>query len=118
MKTTTKHFELFKDECRYWQKEFELSHVRLDFFFKDINNDLANCAFYTNDQIAEITLNIKSDKDDNTTVEKIIKRSAKHEMIEVLIGELRSLVSSPYVTRDEMFAANHRLVGRLEKLIK
>jgi len=116
MRTTTKDFELFVNECEYWEKRFELNGWDIDYYHKKCENDNA---------IAEVSIDLKA-RSASVTFNKLIsnelkfniKQTAKHEMIHCLIGVLSELGSSRYVTEDELIIAEEELVRKLEKIIK
>ena len=118
MKTTLKQFELFKKWCRYYVKKFPVNGWRVDFFLKDIEgaqaqviNDYLGCVIRVN-FCTEIT------KDPCETWSKLIKDTAKHEMIHVLVANLAELAASRYVTSDEIEKAQEELVVKLEEIIQ
>lgn len=117
IKTTKEHFELFKEECQKWAKRLLLEGKRYD--FEHIKLDCrADCLFDVINQVINIRLSTKIDTNSEKELIKILKNTAKHEMLEALIGELRVIASSAYKTNDEVTAANHRLIRKLEKIIQ
>lgn len=117
MKTTKKQFELFKNECLKWADKFELNGWRFDFFLRDIGNAQALVMRDYEGCVATVKLDIKVTKDDFGSYDQLIKETAKHEMIHILVGNLSELAQSRYVQRDEIDKSEEELVRKLEKII-
>lgn len=118
MRTSQKQFDLFVKECRKWIKRFELSGWQIDFYIKDIANSQAQV---NKDYIActaSVYFHTEITKSPNETWNELIKATAKHEIIHILIGNLVSLAGSRYVTPDEINKAEEELTVKLEEIIK
>ena len=117
MKTTQAQFSLFKSECRKWIKRFELSGWEIDFYLKDIEDNQAQV--FRNYIACTIKVNFSTEvtKNPDESWSKLIKDTAKHEMIHALIGNLALLAISRYVTSDEVEKAEEELTTKLEKII-
>jgi len=115
-KVTKKQFKLFCDEFTRYVNKFGLHEWELRFFLEDIGNNLACIRSDYLGRMCRVSFtHIWDDPlllDDNQ-----IKETAKHEAIELLTDDLGNLAGSRYVTLDEIDAARHTLVRRLEKLL-
>ena len=81
IKTTKKHFELFKKECERWIKFFGLIDWRIEYELQDLPNDYARIEADLCNKWADIWLADELPKD-VTTLQ--IKRSAFHEVCHLL----------------------------------
>lgn len=117
MKTTTKHFEVFKTEVLSWVKKFGLTEWEISFLHKILDHERAALSFNICGRTATFMLTSQW----TDTVEPLnnaaIKAIAKHEAIELLLGGVHGIAISRYATEDEFLAAHHALVRRLEKLL-
>jgi len=118
MTTTKKQFELFKKECRKWADRFGLNGWRFDFHLLDIGENQAEVRRDFMDCVATVRLHIELEKVDGETWTDVIKNSAKHEMIHVLLGNIATLANSRHVQADEIVKADEELTRKLEEIIK
>jgi len=110
--TKLQEFALFKKECLKWAKRWGLEDWRYDFSLKELDGDIADCGTDSINRI--ITLELSTIKPFSAS---FIRETAKHEIIHVLIGDLRSLGCARFLTTDEWDAAEHRVVRKLEGLL-
>ncbi len=117
MKTTKKHFDIFKRECDIWIKKLELDDIDIRVSKTNIGKgDAAHCDRGRLDTaVIDIRLNSDLDKEDLAT--KTLKETARHEIIHALIGEFAALGYNRFVTSSEMVKAEEKLVVKLEKLL-
>lgn len=114
--TSPAHFALFQKEVLTWIDKVGLYEWEVVFLLDHLNdqsavryNLLGRTAtfifplFWTD---AIVKLNIST-----------VKACAKHEVIELLLAEVFSIASARYVSEEELGAAHHALVRRLEKLL-
>ena len=117
MKTNKKHFEIFKKECRKWIDRFELNSWRVDFEHIYINDHVyADCSASLVDHVATIRLNTGG-YDASISVD-IIKDSAKHEVLHLLVSRVSINGYTRFINRDEMVEGEEELVRMLSKIIK
>ncbi len=116
MKTTKQHFELFKSECRKWEKRFGLDgwsilyqHEKLD------DNSLAKTSINVDGRVVNIILN--KDWQDEPLNLQAIKDAAKHETIHVLLGRLSGNAAYRFTSKIELLESEEELVYKLEKII-
>jgi len=110
--TKQQGFKLFKKECLKWAKRWGLEDWRYDFLLSDTAGDDATVSPNLVDHIITFRFN----RNGRFSV-SLIKEVAKHEMAHVLLGELRALGMSRFITPDEFNAAEHRVVIKLEALL-
>ncbi len=117
MKTTKKHFDIFKKECDLWIKKFELDDIDIRVSKTSIGKgDAAHCDRGRLDlAVVDIRINSDLDKEDLTT--KSLQETAKHEIIHALIGEFAALGYNRFVTASELVKTEEKLVVKLLKLL-
>ncbi len=115
MKTTVRHFVIFKAECerlaRLWgpfDSELRIRHQRTD--------GLASCAPSAVDRICTIRLHTDWGENDKPTDERMLG-AARHEMAHMVTQELIVMARARYVTDDEMTSAIETTARRLERLL-
>lgn len=109
MKTTPKDFERFKAEFRRWQKRLGLTDYRSDFFHGGLQPDDAG---YCETDIESCVVKVTFANPPGNTPDRV----ARHEALELLLAELWILAQYRWVRRDELEAARHRVIRRLENL--
>lgn len=118
-KTTKAHFNLFKSEVEYWHKRFGL--IGYDIFFKheDCGTNISTCSTSANNRCATFKLNINFDDTILVLGDKVIRETALHETLHLLLGEMACLAISRFVQEDELDRAEEGAVNVLVKeLIK
>jgi len=122
MKTTKKHFELFKTECDKWIKKLELSDWDISIDWVNLKEECnfrvglcegfgENCARICLDK--EIPDEYLGDK----SIIDLVKETAKHEVIHVLVKNLEITALSRFVEQREIALATESLVRKLEKTL-
>ncbi len=117
MKTNKKHFELFKTECEEWIEKLGLFDwdllIKHD---KKKNGALANLWTDYAKKVATITLYEDWGDNDKPTDENI-KKSARHEVLHLLLSRSRGLAQSRFITNDEIVEADEEIINRLLKIL-
>jgi hypothetical protein len=116
MKVTKTQFNLFCSEFRRWVEKFGLHEWELRFFLEDIGSNLASINADYLGRICKISFT-KEWNDLMVLDDTQIKECAKHEAIELLTDDMGTMAYCRFVTLDEIQAARHTLVRRLEKLL-
>ena len=115
MKTSKKHFEIFKSECLKWQEKLKLDDWHIFFQHTKLDGVDAN-TLRSSEYNATLSLDTTIiDVDYNMPIDDYIKQLAKHEMIHVMLGYFALQAVRPERIRDE---AEEALVRKLEKIIK
>jgi hypothetical protein len=117
MKVTKKQFKLFRKTFKKYVKKFGLYEWEFRFFLENLGGDLAAIGTNYTGRVCKVSLT-KKWNDILPLNDKQIKLSAKHEAIECLVDDLHTMAISRLVTQDEIAAARHSLVRRLERVIK
>lgn len=112
-------FQIFKDEAKYWIDKFGLKDWRIGFEFKKHDNDAyAQCDSQLLGRWAYLILNKWQDEKPSFIQ---IKKSAFHEVCEVLFQELRRTALNENIPYDERViltdAAAHGVIRRLENSV-
>ncbi len=114
-KVTQKQFKLFCDEFQKYVNKFGLQEWELRFFLEDMES-LASIHTDYLGRICKVALT-KEWNDSLPLTNAQIKECAKHEAIELLTDDMGTIAHARYTMLEELQAARHTLVRRLEKLI-
>jgi hypothetical protein len=109
------HFKTFKAECERLVSSLGLHDWRVYYRFEKVDGGLAACETIWEGKVATITLNPEQENCSKGEVD--VKRTARHEVIHLLLGELRALNGKRLVTEGQWEAAEHAVVRRLEKVL-
>ncbi len=110
-----KDFELFQKEFKKWQYRFGLTGYQVYFKYEPLDDSFADISLNQNERVVTIRLN--STLPDKDKPYKDVARSAKHEAIHLLLGELEYKAKSRYVSPEEIYEVIEELVFKLEELI-
>ena len=117
--TTAKHFEVFQKEVLYWINKWGLHQWEIAFTHKLLDGNIrASISYNQSGRVCTLFLNSEWDCDIRPPTNAEMKVSAKHEAIELLLADVHAIGKSRWVTEDELVAAHHALVRRLEKLLQ
>ena len=114
MRTTKKHFKIFKEEAEKWIANFGLLDWDAQVEHGNVQNDMnaAECQYNTSAREAVIRLS-KDFTISNHFTDKDVQEAAFHEVAELLLANLSSLAERRYVTQTELEAARHSVIARL-----
>ncbi len=116
MKTTKKDFIIFKKECEKWIKIFGLKNWDIEFYHADsLKDSRASTTYAVIDRSISIYLNI--DWKNDTISNDNIRKSAFHEVSEVLMCKLRNLAEYRYTTFHEIDEEVHAIIRTLENVL-
>lgn len=121
MKTTKKHFELFKRSCEYWIERFKLDNWKVNYVHGTIRPDTyANCETKVSGYIATIHFCKKwyTSEGNYMPTKENIEETAKHEVIHLLLARLSDYGTSRMYTADDCYEAEEELVRKLHNIIK
>jgi len=111
--TTSKHFEIFKKEAELWLERLGLIDYRVEFFHKEISKDaLAVMDANIDGRVATITLAIDWSHERISTYQ--LKRTAFHEVIELLLARIGYLGECRFLQNEEIPEEKHNIIRRLE----
>lgn len=113
-KTTKSHFNTFKAEGERWLKLFGLSDWNVDFIHSNSEDeDGANATCWGNihQKYAKITMYCVWD--DELLNKEQISMVAFHEVLELLLMELRVLSGERYIQPSQLETAIHSVIQRL-----
>lgn len=118
MKTTKQHFEIFKKECQKWIEIFGLKNWEIDYYHKkDKDESLSWVSFNHDNRCANIYLGIEwPDNIHPTNYE--VRKSAFHEITEILLHPIRYIGDCRYVNGpEEIEVAVHNVIRVLENTL-
>lgn len=115
LKTTEKHFKIFQAECKKWIDYFGLKNWQVYYAHREINGR-AEARFNCVDGIANLTLNIKWDEISKDLLnDKTVKRTAFHEICELLFGRIHDMVGQRFgLIEEDVGEEIHRIIRILE----
>ena len=108
-------FMAFKLECVRWQHKFGLMDWRLCFRFETAEDGLAGIRCDFEGRIASVFLNPFQERCTKREVD--VRRSARHEMLHLLLAELQYLNGRRLVSDNTWQAAEHGVIRRLESVL-
>lgn len=113
MKTTNKHFEIFKKEVKKWMNEFKIGGWEVYFKINEEDKEsLSGCSWNLKGKVCTFELNRnwpEGDKVDNNN----IKKSALHEVLHLVIAKITTMAVRRYVNRDQVEEAEEEAVNTL-----
>lgn len=113
--TTEKHFKEFKRVARHWIKRLGLTDWQVHFLHEGKNNDVfARCYINVAGRVA--TLELQKDWDGDKVSMAQVRRSARHEVGELLLLPLEVMAKDRFVSEAHISETQHGIVRRLEKL--
>jgi len=113
MKTSKADFSEFKKAFKEYVELFGLKMYTVYYYHEKIDGAYAGIEIDNSGMAAQVKLSTEVDKDwDNS------RNSAKHEAIHLLISNLGALAQSRFITPDQVYEENERIVAVLEKVIK
>lgn len=118
-KTTASHFKLFKVECRKWINKLHLGSWEVYFQHENYAAEPqwgAWCKTHYTDRVANLGL---AEEWEIKPTEKMIKKAALHEVLELLLSRLfiEALVDTSPSDQDIIKEQRHIVIRRLENLM-
>ena len=119
MKTTKKHFEIFKKECEKWINKLKLDDWEFNYHHENPSMEGADACVETNTIFRRVDIYLSIDQfDEETFNTDYIKHVAKHEILHVLLKNLNYLTHKRFITEDQIIQTEEQIIRKLEKLIK
>ena len=118
-KTTKVQFELFKKECEFWIDHFGLKGWHVEYIHQNHDDGRACCGWKISGRIANITLSTEwEDWRKEPITENDIKRSAFHEVCELLLSRLSMMAKNRIANHDDVVDEEvHNIIRTLENTI-
>ncbi len=114
MKTTKKHYRVFRKECRRLVKKWGLSDWKVYFEHSSIPGNRANCTWDINGYVCTIVLGVEWN---TAPTLRGIKASAIHEVLHLVTARLGSLARCRYISKEEIEIEEERLAHILQGII-
>ena len=116
MKTTKKHFKIFKRECRKWIEILGLKDWEFSFHHAEVPGFRnASSEYHITDRYADIYLFPKLHRQKAT--EKVVRMLAFHEICEVVLGPLYVNAIERHVSRAEINESTHTVIVILQNVL-
>ena len=109
-KQDLKCFNIFRDECNKWIDKFNLNDWEINYEYAESAEDNAICRVNVPAKIATLTLC-------NACDDTLIKISAMHEVLELLLFELTVLASKREWSEEAWDREVHTVIHRLQNVI-
>ncbi len=114
MKTTTKDFKLFKQECQKWIDYFGLKDWSVIYSHEETENDRANAEYWASSEDCLIQIIFGKEIGNKDKV----KVSGFHEVTEgMLLSRLITLAKSKHATTSEIEIEVHSIVRTLKNTV-
>ena len=114
--TTEYHFGIFKEECKKWIDYFGLKYWSVWYTQEELKDAYAQCATKYIGKVATLTLNTKLDLFIEDDIIYVIKKSAFHEVCELMLSKLAT-ISETYFSEDMVSEEIHIVIRILENSI-
>lgn len=117
MKTSKKHFDLFKKECEKWIKYFGLTQYQIVFNHKPLEKDVwGDCDVWHESEYAELSL--CTNWTGTPLSDMQIRRTAFHEVIELLLSEIVLIGEKRWhFTLQDFIKSTHTVIRTLENTV-
>jgi len=115
MKLSNKHLNIFKKECKKWIDILKLDNWEVYYGWQDKEGTFASIYTDLSGYVATIYLSRDWGDDYNNAQ---LKRTAKHEVIHLLLSRLSENARSRFITETDLAESEEELVRKLEKIIK
>ena len=116
MKTTKEHFKLFQAECEKWLSFFGLYEWSVRYAHRNNNGCYAMCECDHEGKVCVFSLSTSFLVPEYGII-KQIKKSAFHEVCELLLSKMRLLADSRSIQPHEVTEEIHRLIRIFENTI-
>lgn len=117
--TTTEHFDIFQKEALKWLDFFGLKGWDVHFSHRKLNGDRARIIFNGVGRVATIFLNTHWTEEDGILfTDKDIRKSAFHEVCELLLGRLNQMASQRFnLDALDIEEEIHQIIRTLENVV-
>jgi hypothetical protein len=118
LKTTKKQFEIFKEECEKWIDYFGLKNWQVEYEHVEIERGRAQACFNCVGGVAVLSLDIDWDESSDFVNDKNVRKSAFHEVCELLFGRINDMVGQRWgLIEEDVEEEIHRLIRTLENVV-
>ena len=119
MKTTKKHFEIFKAECEKWIDIFGLKDYEFHFEHKAVGDEnIAECCRNSTSRTARLSLcKVWPEYSMVALTDYNVKTSAFEEVCHVLLYSLSSCAYSRHIMEHEIDEAEHGIIKTLQNVL-
>lgn len=116
MKISKEEFKTFVDECNRWVDFFGLKDWKIYYYQEKLKESFAECRVNgIENRIVSIVLNKELDKEDYDFFD--LRKTAFHEVCEVLLYGLEYLATCRYLSPEEITTERHSIIRRLENSV-
>ena len=123
VKTTKRHYKLFKEECKLWLDIFGITNWDVKYVIDNDDDMAASCTYRPESRIAILALNSSfylpiEDCETSVGIDEIIRQFAFHEVCELLVCEFDDVAKTRFdVSFDDVTTIRHRLIKNLENVV-
>ena len=114
--TTSEQFKIFKDEAEFWKHYLGLLDWEIYYEHSFIGEGRAKCL--GDPQARIVTIVLTTEWHCSHILEQEIRKSAFHEICEVLLYPLRQMIeSNQYIADSDIDSQIHQIIRRLENTL-
>lgn len=113
-----REYTMFKAECEKWRARLGLLDWKIDYHFEEVEGGLAGINADFEGRRARVSLHPFQERVPKNEVQVSVKNSARHEILHLLLSELRWLNGRRLVAENQWDAAEHGAIRRLEGVLK
>ena len=113
---TSEQFAIFKNECERLVERFGLFGWDIGYGLKDADDNIAECSGDVQARTANITIARELEESDGEY--EAILDHARHEVLEVLMLRINSLMLSNHISDEEADEARHEVINILNRILK
>lgn len=114
-RTTSSDFERFKEHAIQAFRAWGVDDWDIRFKHQRLSGAMANCSTDLTGRMARLRLS--TDFGPNPITDAILRDTARHEAVHVLLAQVTNIGNSRWATEDEFKAAEEALVQRLLRVL-
>jgi len=113
--TSLEHFKYFKNRCKHWMYAFGMLDWEWTCGHKDIESgDAFSWVYYNVDGRTAMFYLAKTWEEGCVLNKAVIDRCALHEVLEVMLSDISTMVKRRFIQEKELDIEVHRLIRRFE----
>jgi len=115
--TSETDFDVFQKESKYWISKFGLTNWEIMFRHNPEDDETDRALCYIEPQSHIATLVLPHSWYSVEPSDYLIRRSAFHEVMEILLAEINILANERFTSRDKLETAIHSFIRVMENIV-